>query len=134
MLKIICMIITLGFGCKSPPPKATKLPMFTLNAATASGNCTYTVDADNNIILGAGCTAADIFVDAANNDFHLVAGAPAIGNAVCLPEVPVDFDGNPRPTPGRPPGQGCDIGAFQFIGASLPPLPPTGLTITGVQP
>lgn len=85
--------------------------------------CTWTKDANNNVILGAGCKASDIFLDAPTGNFHLTPGSPAIGNAVCLPEVTADFDGNPRPTPGRPPGAGCDIGAFQFPNVAAPAAP-----------
>lgn len=52
-------------------------------------------------------------------DFHLKAGSPAIGMAICLPEVPFDADGVRRPN--RPPNTlfpgdtGCEIGAYQFV-------------------
>jgi hypothetical protein len=110
------------------PEKRESQPEYKTSVAAASPTapasaCTYTKDANNNVILGAGCRVEDIFINAAAGDFHLVPGAPAIGNALCLPEVTTDFDGNPRPTPGRPPGQGCDIGAFQFPNVAAPAAP-----------
>lgn len=54
-------------------------------------------------------------------DFHLSPGSPAIGTGLCLPEVPFDFDGVPRPN--RPPNTyfpgdtGCEIGAYQYVAA-----------------
>lgn len=80
--------------------------------------CTWTIDSNKNVLVGAGCTAASIFTNAQIADFHLASTSPAIGRAVCLPEVPFDFDGVPRPN--RPPNflfpgdTGCDIGAYQY--------------------
>lgn len=99
--------------------------------------CTYTKDANNNVILGAGCTANDIFVNAAGGDFHLKATSPAVGNALCLPDVPTDLDGIQRPNRGpntRFPGDtGCEIGAYQFNAPNPAPLAPTNLRIVSVQ-
>jgi hypothetical protein len=125
MCKLFFFLSVFGI-CKAAPLPALSSDVFVgpSLAATVSGTCTYTRDSSNNVIMGPGCTAADLFKDAAAGDFRLVLGAPAIGNAVCLLEVPTDFDGNPRPTP----GEGCDIGAFQFRGTNpTRPDPPTNL-------
>ena len=70
-------------------------------------------------------------------NFHLQPGSPAIGKALCLPEVPFDFDGVPRPN--RPPNTyfpgdtGCDIGAYQYVPPTPRPPAPTNLRILGGQ-
>ena len=124
MCKLLFFLAVFGLCRPSAPTKTVALPPVSASIATAPASaCTYTKDANNNVILGAGCRVEDIFINAAAGDFHLVPGAPAIGNALCLPEVTTDFDGKPRPTPGRPPGQGCDIGAFQFPNVAAPAAP-----------
>jgi hypothetical protein len=66
-------------------------------------------------------------------DFHLKAGSPAIGKALCLPEVKFDLDGVPRPN--RPPNTlftgdtGCDIGAYQYVIPVIVINPPKNLRI-----
>ncbi len=65
-------------------------------------------------ITGANLVRGDPkFVDAANNDFRLQAGSPAIDAGIdSLPGCAapnVDFDGNPRPF-----GKSHDIGAFEY--------------------
>jgi hypothetical protein len=62
-----------------------------------------------------------LFVDAAEGDYHLVAGSPAIDAGLNIgATVPVDRDGNPRPVGTLP-----DAGAYEFggVGASLPTAP-----------
>ena len=51
-----------------------------------------------------------MFVDEANLDFHLQAGSVAVGKGVTLADVPMDFDGTPRPQ-----GQAPAIGAFELL-------------------
>jgi hypothetical protein len=51
------------------------------------------------------------FTNAANDDFTLRAGSPAIGAASASLAPATDFAGNPRPTPGG----GYDRGAFQYV-------------------
>jgi parallel beta-helix repeat protein len=48
---------------------------------------------------------ANLFVDPANNDYHLKAGSPAISAGVALPEVTDDLDGHGRPAAN--PSIGC---------------------------
>lgn len=71
-------------------------------------------------------------------NFHLAPGSPAIGHAVCLPEIPFDFDGVPRPN--RPPNTlfpgdtGCDIGAYQFVATNVVTMkPPTNLRVVSAR-
>jgi parallel beta-helix repeat protein len=58
-------------------------------------------------------TAAQLFVNIAGNDYHLVAGAPAIDAGVASlaghAAPGIDLDQN-----GRPAGKGFDIGAYEF--------------------
>lgn len=92
--------------------------------------CTWTKDANDNVLLGPGCTAADIFVNAPAGDFHLIPGSPAVGAALCLPEVPTDKDGVPRPNRGPLPGNtGCDVGAYQLVVPNPAPAAPKNLRI-----
>ena len=51
----------------------------------------------------------ELFVDPANNDFHLKAGSPLIGKGTALKEVADDFDGNSRPA-----GNPMDIGPYAY--------------------
>lgn len=104
---------------------------------TRGSNCTWTKDPTNgNVILGAGCTADDIFVNAAAGDFRLTINSPAFGNAVCDSTVTTDAAGNPRPMPNRPAGQGCDIGAYQYTGLTIQPdvAPPTVTSLVVIKP
>jgi hypothetical protein len=126
-------VLVLFGQCQAPAP-AIAADVFVGPMPSAAASCTVSTDVNGNFILSAGCTAADIFVDAGAGDFHLAANSPAIGRALCLPEVPTDFDGRPRPTPNRPPGQGCDIGAYQFPGGNQPPPQPSNLRILSIQP
>jgi hypothetical protein len=48
---------------------------------------------------------ASLFVDPANNDYHLKSGSPAISAGVSLPEVTDDLDGHGRPAAN--PSIGC---------------------------
>ena len=52
------------------------------------------------------------FIDAVNNDYHLVANSPAINSGVDIPEVTEDFDGNPRVN------GSYDVGAFEYAEAT----------------
>jgi MYXO-CTERM domain-containing protein len=83
------------------------------------------VTGDSNIIMTANppdpvgahdLVATDpLFVDAANNDFHLQAESPAIDKGEALPDVAADHDGIARPQ-----GSGWDIGAFEYCAGSCP--------------
>jgi parallel beta-helix repeat protein len=52
---------------------------------------------------------ADLFVNAAANDYHLKSTSPARDAGLTLAEVTSDRDGVPRPS-----GPGVDIGAYEF--------------------
>lgn len=62
--------------------------------------------AQNNIEA---TSAAPMFVNPDKANFRLVAGSPAINQAIPLPELLTDFDGVVRAQ-----GGGCTIGAFEF--------------------
>ena len=55
------------------------------------------------------------FVNAAAGDFHLQPTSPAIGAGITISAVPMDYDGNPRPS------GAYDIGAYEY--AAVPPAP-----------
>jgi hypothetical protein len=84
--------------------------------AIVKNNIAY-LNAGSNIRNDGAGTALDAnlagidpkFVDAANYDFHLLAGSPAIDQGSLLSEVEKDFDGVARPQ-----GGSYDIGAFEY--------------------
>ena len=53
--------------------------------------------------------SSQLFVNAANNDYHLIAGSPAIDQGTVLADVLYDLEGKPRPV-----GGGYDIGAYEY--------------------
>lgn len=55
-------------------------------------------------------TPAELFVNPAAGDYHLLPEAPAVDAAISLPDVPADFEGDPRPLGPRP-----DIGADERL-------------------
>lgn len=70
-------------------------------------------------------TSSANFVNA-NNDFHLIVSAPAIGKGVNLSSlITTDIDGKIRPSNGA-----WDVGAYQYAGSlPVPPKPPSNLII-----
>lgn len=78
------------------------------------------IDARNFLVLGSGLPAeaagadnravgAASFVDAAGNDYHLVAGSPAVDAGSILQGVATDRDGVTRPQ-----GSAADVGAYEY--------------------
>lgn len=57
-------------------------------------------------------TAAALFVDANNNDYHLSNSSPAINVGTTLAAVTDDLEGTPRPQ-----SSGYDMGAYEFLPA-----------------
>ena len=91
----------------------------------ASANIAYTNVWDNahpdyfGCSPGIGCISEDpLYVDPANDDYHLQAASPCIdagtNNAPGLPET--DFDGNPRIANGI-----VDMGAYEYAAENTPP-------------
>ncbi|MBX3028243.1 right-handed parallel beta-helix repeat-containing protein [bacterium] len=80
-------------------------------------------------------SAAALFVDAANDDYHLSATSPARDAGIAHPDLPLDRDGVARPQ-----GAAVDIGAYERVVAGSPspsptatgtPAPPPTTTPTG---
>jgi parallel beta-helix repeat protein len=95
----------------------------------------------NNIVYAAGVdiiggnsannlTSNPRFVDAANGDFRLQSGSPAIDAGQTLSDIQDDFAGLPRPQ-----GAGYDIGAYEFRnGDDNPrPLSPTNFRVLKIH-
>jgi len=133
MTKILCALrFVIFLKCAAPAP----LPIVNRANVAVTSTCTITLVPNGtcpdcvDLILSSTCTAADLFVDVANADFHVPSiNAPEVNNAQCLAAVLTDADGNARPTPGR----GCDVGAYQFQSPpQTPPSAPTGLKILSI--
>ena len=85
---------------------------------TSYGNPQTTVVQSNNLLSATN----PLFVNAANNDFHLQASSPAIGAGANLSAIfTIDYAGTTRTTP-------YDIGAYEYYSSIL-----TTLTITGLS-
>ena len=69
-------------------------------------------------------TPVQLFVDPANDDYHLRSDSPARDTGLTLPEVTTDIEGTPRPG-----GPASDIGAYEIAGA--PPGPTLTVTRAG---
>lgn len=82
---------------------------FSLNQVAAGEWTTYSGQDAHSIVTS---SAADLFVDPANFDLHLLKTSPAIDKGTSVGAPSEDYDGIARPQ-----GQGYDIGAYEF---SLP--------------
>jgi len=90
---------------------------FSLNQVAAGEWTTYSGQDAHSIVA---FSAADLFVDPANFDLHLLKTSPAIDKGTSVGAPSEDYDGNPRPI-----GQKYDIGAYEY--ADFPgPIVTTG--------
>jgi hypothetical protein len=105
----------------------TRIPYIVLYAFNhCSSNCSQ-IQGSNNLFFGNGAPPRNasltgslnrdpMFVNAAQNDFHLTAASPAKQSGVDLGPT-WDYDGNPRTG-----SAGYSIGAFQYTGATASAL------------
>ncbi|HZD92616.1 MAG TPA: choice-of-anchor D domain-containing protein, partial [Candidatus Sulfotelmatobacter sp.] len=124
-----------GAVSASAPAQFSNNIVFALNGETylAPNSLTTRFGGSNNLFFGAGSTPAfstvslnvnPNFVDAANGNFTLQAGSPAIdrGKDTALNRDIVQM---PRPS-----GAAYDIGAYEFSSSTPPPPPPQQGTLT----
>jgi len=100
--------------------------IYSSSGLTQSGNCDFTS-------LPGSVSVDPMFLSAANGDFHLKLGSPAIdvGNN-SVPNLPAtDFDGNPRIADGSNKGTAIiDLGAYELGPTSAATLSPSNLTFS----
>jgi hypothetical protein len=101
------------------------------NIVTDNAGFQITVEDGSTATVDHNITTGNPFVDAADADFHLAAGSPAIGagqnlTSLGIPALDVDMGGGARPATGA-----WDAGAYQFgtvdttsTPTSTPPSPP----------
>ncbi|HJL16453.1 MAG TPA: right-handed parallel beta-helix repeat-containing protein, partial [Sandaracinaceae bacterium LLY-WYZ-13_1] len=66
-------------------------------------------------------TEAEVFVDAAGDDYHLSAGSPAVDAGRAEDAPPTDYEGDPRPA-----GAAVDAGADERCDGDCDPVDPDG--------
>ena len=98
------------------------------NNIVIGGRLGVLVDAGIATTLSNNLTTDPKFVNAAEADFHLQAGSPAIDAGIAIAEVYTDFDGIARPQ-----GTAYDIGAYEYAHILPPPAAPSSSTATAIN-
>jgi Right handed beta helix region/Transmembrane protein 131-like N-terminal/Abnormal spindle-like microcephaly-assoc'd, ASPM-SPD-2-Hydin len=110
---------------------ANVTPVFQFNDVFSSQGTPYGGICTDQTGLNGNISSDPSFMSAANSDFHLQLGSPAIdtGNNTA-PNLPTtDFDGNPRIADGNNDGVATvDLGAYEVVNTSAANLSPNSLS------
>jgi hypothetical protein len=88
---------------------------FSLSDVAGGAWTTYSGQDASSVVV---TSLAELFVDPAGYDLHLLASAAAVDAGTAIGAPSEDYEGNPRPR-----GSGWDIGAYEYAVGGLPGLP-----------